>query len=126
MDLRVRVFVEEQGVSPEEELDGRDDEAMHVVALDESGVVATCRLREVEPAVWKLERMAVERGLRNLGVGAKLLAEAEREVVDRGAAEMLLSAQLGAQRFYAAHGYEPEGEIFVEADIEHIAMRKSL
>jgi predicted GNAT family N-acyltransferase len=126
MELRVRVFCEEQGVSREEELDGRDDEALHVVALDESGVIATCRLREVQPAVWKLERMAVESRLRNRRVGAKLLAASESEVKGLGANEMLLNAQLPAERFYAAHDYEPEGEIFVEADIEHIAMRKAL
>jgi predicted GNAT family N-acyltransferase len=126
MNLRVRVFCDEQGVSREEELDGFDEAATHVVALDESGVVATCRLRAVQPAVWKLERMAVESRLRNLGVGGKLLAEAEREARARGATEMLLNAQLRAQPFYAAHGYVPEGETFMEAEIEHIAMRKAL
>ena len=78
MDLRVRVFCDEQGVSREEELDGLDDEALQILALDESGVIATCRLRDLG-AEWKLERMAVEARVRGLGVGARLLAGAEDE-----------------------------------------------
>jgi len=126
MDLRMRVFVGEQGVDRDEELDGRDGEAIHIVALDESGVIATCRLRSVEPGVWKLERMAVEARFRDLGVGGRLLAGAEEEARARGAREMLLNAQLPAEPFYTSHGYQAEGEKFVEAGIEHIAMRKAL
>jgi predicted GNAT family N-acyltransferase len=125
-DLRVRVFVGEQGVSPDQELDGRDGEATHIVALDESGVIATCRLREVEPGLWKLERMATDARLRNLGVGGRLLAGAEDEVRSRGAREIVLTAQIRAERFYASHAYEPKGETFMEAGIEHITMRKAL
>ena len=46
-DLRVRVFVGEQGVDASEELDELDCVATHIVALDERGVIATCRIREV-------------------------------------------------------------------------------
>ena len=126
MDLRVRVFVDEQGVSPEEELDDLDEEALQVVAVDESGVIATCRMRDIGDGACKLERMAVERRLRNLGVGARLLAGAEREARERGASEIVLHAQRRAVRFYAAHGYVAEGEPFMEAEIEHLRMRKGL
>jgi predicted GNAT family N-acyltransferase len=126
LDLRVRVFVDEQGVSPEEELDDLDDEALQVVAVDESGVVATCRLRDLGAGAWKLERMAVVQGLRNRGVGARLLAGAEREARERAAAEIVLHAQRRAEPFYAAHGYLQEGEVFMEAEIEHVRMRKAL
>ena len=126
MDLRVRLFVDEQGVSPEEELDYLDEEALQVVAVDESGVVATCRMRDIGDGAWKLERMAVEQRLRNLGVGARLLAGAEREARERGASEIALHAQRRAVRFYAAHGYVAEGEPFMEAEIEHLRMRKGL
>jgi predicted GNAT family N-acyltransferase len=125
-DLRVRVFVDEQGVDASEELDDLDDVATQLVAVDESGVIATCRLREVEPGVWKLERMAVERRLRGLGVGARLLEGSERDVRERGAREMVLNAQVRAEKFYATHGYVPEGDTFMEAEIEHIQMRKAL
>jgi predicted GNAT family N-acyltransferase len=125
MDLRVRVFCDEQGVSREEELDGLDDEALQILALDESGVIATCRLRDLG-AEWKLERMAVEARVRGLGVGASLLAGAEEEARAAGAQTMDLHAQRPAEPFYAANGYAPEGEAFMDAGIEHIAMRKRL
>jgi predicted GNAT family N-acyltransferase len=125
-DLRVRVFVTEQRVSPEEELDDLDERSLHIVGLDQSGVIATCRLREIGERVWKLERMAVEQPFRRLGVGARLLEGAEQEVRQRGATEMVLHAQRLAEPFYAAHGYLPEGEPFLEAEIEHVRMRKGL
>lgn len=124
--LRVEVFCGEQGVSREEEFDEHDATALHLVALDQTGVIATCRLREVEPGVTKLERMAVAKRLRRNGVGAKLLGAAEEELRSRGAREIVLHAQSVAEHFYAASGYEPEGERFDEAGIDHIRMRKRL
>jgi predicted GNAT family N-acyltransferase len=126
MDLRVRVFVDEQGVSPEEELDDLDEASLQIVGLDDTGVIATCRLRDLGDGEWKLERMAVDRRLRGLGVGARLLQGAEREARESGAREMVLHAQRRAEPFYAAHGYVAEGDIFREAEIEHVRMRKRL
>jgi predicted GNAT family N-acyltransferase len=126
MDLRVRVFVDEQGVSPEAELDHLDEASLQVVGLDDTGVIATCRLRDLGDSEWKLERMAVDRRRRGLGVGARLLEGAEREARESGAREMVLHAQRRAEPFYAAHGYVAEGDIFMEAEIEHVRMRKGL
>jgi predicted GNAT family N-acyltransferase len=126
LDLRVRVFVDEQGVDPGEEVDDLDDEAVQMVGLDDSGVIATCRLRDVGGGEWKLERMAVDPRLRGNGVGGRLLAGAEREASERGAAEMVLNAQKRAEPFYAAHGYTAEGDTFLEAEIEHVRMRRPL
>jgi predicted GNAT family N-acyltransferase len=126
MDLRVRVFCGEQGVDAEEEMDDLDDESLQIVGLDETGVIATCRLRELGGGQWKLERMAVERRVRERGVGSRLLAGAESEALDRGCSEMVLNAQRRAEPFYAANGYLAEGETFLEAEIEHVRMRKAL
>jgi predicted GNAT family N-acyltransferase len=126
MDLRVRVFVDEQGVDAEEEVDDLDAESLQIVGLDESRVIATCRLRDLGEGEWKLERMVVDRRARRSGVGARLLAGAEREARERGAREMVLNAQRRAEAFYAANGYSPEGEAFIEANIEHVRMRKAL
>jgi predicted GNAT family N-acyltransferase len=125
MDLRVRVFCDEQGVDREAELDGLDDEATQIVALDESGVIATCRLRFIE-GVCRLERMAVERRYRGEGAGSKLLEAAEQEAPRQGASSVLLHAQRRAEGFYAAAGYVAEGEPFIEEGIEHVAMTKPL
>jgi predicted GNAT family N-acyltransferase len=136
LDLRIKVFCDEQGVPRELEFDGKDEEATQIVALDESGVIATCRLRYPEAGetrdthggtgVCKLERMVVDRRLRKLGVGAKLLAGAEDEARRAGAETMVLNSQLRVREFYAANGYIAEGETFMDADIEHIRMTKAL
>jgi predicted GNAT family N-acyltransferase len=125
-NLRIRVFCDEQGVDPALEVDGLDDEATQVVAVDESGVIATCRLRYPEAGACKLERMVVDARQRKLGVGGRLLDCAEEEARAAGAKTMVLNSQLRAQAFYASHGYEPEGETFMDADIEHIRMTKAL
>ena len=70
--------------------------------------------------------MVVDRRVRGNGVGGRLLAGAEREARERGATEMVLNAQRQAESFYAAHGYRAEGETFMEAEIEHVRMRKGL
>ena len=70
--------------------------------------------------------MVVDRRLRGNGVGARLLAGAETEAREAGATEMVLHAQRRAEPFYTAHGYVPEGDTFLEADIEHVRMRKAL
>ena len=111
MDLRVRVFVGEQGVDPEEEVDDLDRESVQIVGVDDTGVIATCRLRDLGGGEWKLERMVVDRRVRRNGVGAT---------------EMLLYAQCRAESFYAAQGYVAEGDTFLEAQIEHVRMRKEL
>jgi predicted GNAT family N-acyltransferase len=126
MELRVQVFVDEQGVDPGEELDQLDEQSLQIVGLDETGVIATCRLRDLGGGEWKLERMVVDQRLRGLGVGARLLAGAEREARERGATEMVLHAQRHAESFYAANGYVAEGDTFLEAEIEHVRMRKAL
>jgi len=126
MELRVEVFVDEQGVDPGEELDHLDAESSQIVALDEPGVIATCRLRYSEEAVCKLERMVVKRRYRKQGVGASLLARAEAEAREHGASTMVLNAQRRAEAFYAANGYAAEGEAFLEAGIEHVRMTKAL
>jgi predicted GNAT family N-acyltransferase len=108
------------------EVDGLDDEATQVVALDESGIIATCRLRYPETGVCKLERMVVDARYRKSGVGGRLLDWCEEEGRTAGARKMVLNSQLRAQEFYGSHGYEPEGETFLDADIEHIRMTKAL
>jgi predicted GNAT family N-acyltransferase len=138
MDLRTRVFCDEQGVGKAEEFDGLDTEALQMVVLDDSTVVGTCRLRFVEgmpgreaedmPMVkaCKLERMAVERELRGAGAGAALLAACEKAAREEGAETMFMHAQRRAEAFYAAQGYEAEGEEFMEAEIPHVRMTKPL
>lgn len=125
MRLRHRVFVEEQGVNPSADRDGRDDEALHLVALLGGELVGTCRVI-VDEGVGRLGRMAVEADLRGQGGGAAVLAEAERAARGKGAELMRLHAQLAARSLYERAGYETAGEVFLEEGIEHVTMEKPL
>src|SRR3954447_14984495 len=76
LGLRYRVFCEEQGVALDLEADGRDGEALHLVAVADGAVVGTCRL-VLDAGTAKLGRMAVEPAARGRGIGAALLVGAE-------------------------------------------------
>ncbi|HEV7774586.1 MAG TPA: GNAT family N-acetyltransferase [Conexibacter sp.] len=125
LDLRDRVFCIEQGVPKREEIDGRDGDAIHLVALRAGRVVGTCRLLFVDRTV-QLSRLAVEPDVRREGIATALLHEADREAAAARARRIVLHAQTYARELYTADGYEPRGRTFVEAGIEHIAMEKRL
>jgi predicted GNAT family N-acyltransferase len=68
--------------------------------------------------------MAVSRDARGAGVGSLLLTALMRQAQQRGDTSVVLHAQLSARGFYERHGFTPEGEVFMDAGIEHIAMRR--
>lgn len=124
--LRERVFCGEQGVDPAAERDALDAAALHLVAIEDATVVGTCRLLFEPGGVARLGRMAVDRAARGRGVGALLLAEADRHAAQRGAGRIELHAQQSARSVYARAGYEPRGRPFVQEGIDHVAMEKTL
>ena len=124
--LREQVFCGEQGVTPEGERDGLDDEALHLVAVTRDGeVVGTCRVL-LEGGAGRLGRLCVRRDHRGAGLGEALLAEAERAARGAGAERMDLHAQTAALGLYRRAGYAESGEPFMEEGIEHLTMRKRL
>ena len=123
--LREEVFCGEQGVSLAEERDGRDEEALHLVVVDDGVVVGTCRLL-VEGTTVKLGRMAVSRTRRGLGLARALITEAEARARALGAKRIELAAQLNAQSLYDRAGYDSYGDVFLDAGIEHVMMAKAL
>lgn len=123
--LREQVFCVEQGVELAADQDGLDEFAIHVVAVESDRVVATCRVL-VEGDVGRLGRMAVEASSRGRGLGAAILAAAERSARDAGARLMRLHAQRYVEDMYIAAGYVAYGEPFVEEGIPHISMEKPL
>lgn len=125
LELRRRVFCGEQGVSPAADQDGRDGEALHLVALEGEELLGTCRLL-VRGRAARLGRLAVEPGARRRGVGAAILAAAAREAAAVGAVDIDLHAQTYALALYERDGYAKRGEEFIEEGIAHVAMRKSL
>ena len=123
--LREEVFCGEQGVTLAADRDGLDDLAMQLVAVESGRVIGTCRVL-VEDGVGRLGRMAVAAPARGRGVGAAILAAAERCARDAGARLMRLHAQRYVEDLYAAAGYAPYGEPFLEEGIEHVSMEKLL
>ena len=123
--LRYDVFCVEQGVSLEEELDGLDDDALHLVVVDDGAVVGTGRLLAHGSEV-KLGRMAVAPSHRGRGLAAELLIEADVRARELHAQRIALAAQLSARALYARAGYAPYGDVFLDAGIEHVMMGKAL
>ncbi len=123
--LRLSVFVGEQQVPVEEELDRFDAEALHLVVVDRGEVVATCRL-VVDGERVKLGRMAVEQQSRRQGIAAAMLREADDQAARLGATQITLAAQRYVTALYEQDGYQPYGEPFDDAGIEHIWMSKQL
>jgi predicted GNAT family N-acyltransferase len=125
--VRMRVFCEEQGVPREEEIDGRDEDALHLVALapDDGRVIATLRLL-VDDDVAKVGRVAVERDWRRRGIALRMLALALDAARQRGCGRARLAAQLEAVALYEQAGFAVESERFEEAGIQHVWMGRSL
>jgi predicted GNAT family N-acyltransferase len=121
--LREEVFCSEQGVARELELDGRDRDARHLVAVDPASgeVVGTLRLlRENDTA--KVGRVAVCRGFRRRGVASQMLQMAVEQARAEGCTRARLAAQARATLLYEGAGFVVESEPFQEAGIEHVWM----
>lgn len=125
--LRMEVFVKEQGVPREIEIDEFDTMCRHVVVVNRLGhAVATGRLVSDAPGVARIGRMAVARELRGSRVGRQVLDALVQAARDRGDTHAVLHAQVHAQNFYARAGFVPEGAVYEEAGIDHITMRMTL
>jgi predicted GNAT family N-acyltransferase len=117
--LRVEVFVVEQGVPVELEWDEADEVSTHTVAYDQSGqAVATGRLLPDG----HIGRMAVRKSARGQGIGTQVLSALLHEAKRQQFQELVLHAQTHAIEFYARHGFQIEGDEFLEAGIPHRRM----
>jgi ElaA protein len=125
LELRHDVFCVEQGVPEHEELDGRDGEGIHLVAVSNGELLATCRLLVIGTTA-QFSRLAVKTAARRRGIATSLLELADTEAIAAGARRIVLHAQTYAQDLYEQAGYRPRGRVFTEADIQHIAMEKQL
>jgi predicted GNAT family N-acyltransferase len=120
--IRFTVFVEEQGVPREIELDDMDERSLHAVAFENHLPVGTGRLLPDG----HIGRMAVLKEWRGRGIGGLMLKQLVNEARQRGHKEVLLSAQVHATAFYRAHGFEEEGAQYMDAGIPHQDMRRRL
>jgi predicted GNAT family N-acyltransferase len=123
--LRHDVFCLEQGVPEWEEVDGRDPEGIHLVAVAYGELLGTCRLLHTGRTI-QFSRLAVRAGARRQGIATALLSLADEEARAMGAKRLVLHAQTYALKLYENAGYRARGRVFVEAGIEHVAMEKTV
>ncbi|MGD6885566.1 MULTISPECIES: GNAT family N-acetyltransferase [Staphylococcus] len=123
-NIRKKVFVEEQSVPLENEIDQYETMATHIIGYDKDDMpFATGRLRPIDNGV-KIERVAILATHRNKGYGKLLMEFLEKVAKDQGYQRLMLNAQYHAQGFYESLGYQSFGETFMEENIKHIAMTK--
>lgn len=121
--IRFAVFVDEQRVPADMEVDDQDPLSVHALARDAQGkAVATGRLLPDG----HIGRMAVLAAARGGGVGSAVLVALVDEARRRGHADAVLSAQTHAVPFYERHGFRPEGGVYLDCDIPHVTMRRRL
>lgn len=121
--VRYEVFVVEQKVPLDMEWDDMDARCVHAVAYDAEGQsVGTGRLLPDG----HIGRMAVRLPARGQGIGALMLEALVDAARKRGDREVMLNAQTQAESFYERYGFRREGDVFMEAGIPHIHMRRTL
>jgi predicted GNAT family N-acyltransferase len=129
LDLRVEVFVNEQKVPAEEELDQYDvspEAARHVLVMDGDEPAAAGRFIPYDLDTAKLQRIAVRKKYRGQGVGRQLISALEEWAKEQGFTKGLLDAQCQAEPFYEKLGYRAlSPETFMDAGIPHIRMVKT-
>ncbi|MFT5354265.1 MAG: putative GNAT family N-acyltransferase [Polyangiales bacterium] len=124
--LRRLVFIDEQGVTEEEEFDEFDAAAIHLLATIGDTPVGTLRIRHLDDGESRIERVAVLLSRRGTGVGRLLMMAAIRTVEDAGQREITLAGQIQAEGFYVACGFLAEGTVFSQERIEHRWMRRTI
>jgi len=120
--IRFQVFVREQRVPAEIELDDMDAPSLHAIAFENEKPIGTGRLLPDG----HIGRMAILKEWRRRGIGAAILKALIDAAERRGDREIALSAQLHAVEFYRTHGFEPVGDVYEEAGIPHQAMVRAL
>ncbi|MBO0962586.1 GNAT family N-acetyltransferase [Neobacillus sp. MM2021_6] len=123
--VRKIVFVEEQNVPLEEEIDQFEDVATHFVMYQEGAPVGAGRFRIVD-GYGKVERICVMKEARKTGTGKALMNEIESYAQMQGLHKLKLNAQTQAIPFYARLGYEVVSEEFMDAGIPHRTMIKEV
>ena len=127
--LRIEVFVKEQKVPIELELDDKDysDNTIHIGYFDDDKLIGIARLIELDKDVIHIGRVVIDKKYRGKGIGRKLIIGCESIAKQILKKEVIieLSAQIQAEKFYESLGYNRiNDKIYLDAGIEHIDMRK--
>lgn len=121
--IRLAVFVDEQGVSIAEEVDGEDPDCLHWLATDAAGPAATLRVR-LRDRTAKIQRVAVLPRARRAGLGAALMRQVMADLAAAGVDRFVLAAQVGAIGFYERVGFVARGPVYDDAGIAHRDMER--
>jgi predicted GNAT family N-acyltransferase len=124
--IRIAVFQEEQGIDAALEFDGKDEISQHLIAYLNQAAVGTARIRYLDNQTAKIERLAVLAKARGKGIGKQLMERAIETIAGNSIAEVVIHSQEYVKGLYENLGFVQEGEIFIEADIPHIKMKKKL
>lgn len=124
--IRYLVFQIEQGVDPTLEFDGNDEKADHVLAYLDQKAIGTARIRYLQEDTVKLERFAILPEARGLGIGRQLMDFILDALPSQHITTIWMNAQVPVQNFYEKFGFTAEGNVFEEAGIPHIRMKKLL
>ena len=125
--IRFNVFVEEQGVPLDLEMDGSDQVATSFLMFLDHAPIATLRYVRLDDQTLQLGRIALLRAYRGMGYGKAMMQWFDTYALSIfKQVTLVLHAQKHVQSFYEACGYNPFGEPFMEAGIEHIEMRKDV
>ncbi|QIR40751.1 GNAT family N-acetyltransferase [Tolypothrix sp. PCC 7910] len=124
--IRIAVFQEEQGVEAALEFDGKDEICDHLIAYLNQEAVGTTRIRYLDEQTAKIERLAVLSHARGNGIGKKIMEKAINVIASKNIPEVVINSQEYVKALYRKMGFIEEGEIFIEAGIPHIKMRRKL
>ena len=120
--VRGSVFIEEQNIPLEIDVDGNDESYIHFVVYDNRTPIGTARLRHDG----LLGRVAVLSKNGNQGIGKLLIKSIEDHARSLNIASIYFHAQITAVKFYIKFGYKTIGEVYQEAGIDHISMEKHI
>lgn len=129
--LSIKVFVEEQKVPIELELDEKDnsENTVHVGFFDNNKLIGVARLIDLDKDVIHIGRVVIDKEYRGQGIGRELIIGCEniaQQILKRKII-IELSAQIQAENFYKSLGYNRvNNKIYLDAGIEHVDMRKEI
>lgn len=124
--IRYTVFVDEQHVPVDLEIDELEDLSLHLVLYKAKQPVATARIYKLADDTYKVQRVAVLKEDRTSGIGTLLMKEIEKKASELRAKSLTLGSQNSAIPFYEKLGYHISSEEFMDAGIPHHSMRKIL
>ena len=121
-NVRSAVFINEQAVPEDLEIDGKDEHCSHVLAMAGDRGVGTARMQKDG----HIGRVAVKQPWRRRGIGTRLMEELFATARRSGLKQVYLNSQVQATLFYENLGFHKKGTVFMEADMPHVKMVRTI